>query len=256
MNASNYRRHPAARSIGLVVIGLLAAATHTRAFASKVVIPAGTPVTLELVEPLSSETSHKGDAVQLRLAEDLIVNGKKVLPAGARASGAITVAQPRGRLARQGRLGFEVATLEAKGKSVAIRVSRPEAAPAEGGRGRRFLSRLASPLKRVAHNVVATADLDLVDARATAVARQGNTNVNGLAGRALELVDPLAGVELGTDGRGTGAMKRGVRSLERVGTGYVVSILSGPAGLMRRGASVDVPAGATVHAVTSEDITL
>lgn len=154
MNARNRRRNRTAHSIGLIAMGLLAAANHTRAFASKVVIPAGTPVTLELVEPLSSETSHKGDAVQLRLAEDLIVNGKKVLPAGAPASGAITVAQPRGRLARQGRLGFEVATLEAKGKTVAIRVSRPEVAPAEGSRGRRFLSRLASPLKRVAHNVV------------------------------------------------------------------------------------------------------
>lgn len=255
MNANTHRR--TAHMIGLVAIGFLAAANHARAFSSKVVIPAGTPVTLELVDALSSETNHKGDAFELRLAEDLIVDGRKVLQAGAAAAGEVTVAQPRGRLARQGRLGFELSTLKARGQTVAIRVSRPEAVPENAGRGRRFLSRLASPLKRVAHNVVATADLDLVDNRATAVARQGNTNVNGLAGRALDMVDPLAGVELGADPRGTGAaMKRGVRSLERVGTGYVVSILSGPAGLMRRGASVDVGAGTIVQAVTAEDITM
>ena len=56
------------------------------AFATAVTIPAGTKVPLEFAQSIDSGTAHKGDLVKLRVHQDVIVNGEKVIAAGAPAT--------------------------------------------------------------------------------------------------------------------------------------------------------------------------
>jgi biotin carboxyl carrier protein len=54
------------------------------------VVPAGTQLSAEFVSPLSTKTAKVGDRVEARLAEDLVVDGRRVALAGARLEGSVT----------------------------------------------------------------------------------------------------------------------------------------------------------------------
>src|SRR5437870_3445684 len=49
---------------------------------TKVVLPAGTKLRVVLLEPVSSDGSHRGDSFLASLAEPIIVDGKTFLPKG------------------------------------------------------------------------------------------------------------------------------------------------------------------------------
>ncbi|MGE3601247.1 MAG: hypothetical protein AB7N70_37535 [Dehalococcoidia bacterium] len=53
-------------------------------------LPAGTQLTLALSSDLSTKTAKPGDAVEARLVSDLMVNDRRVLPAGTRATGTVS----------------------------------------------------------------------------------------------------------------------------------------------------------------------
>jgi hypothetical protein len=57
--------------------------------AKTLLIPADTGVIVKLMEPLSSATHKKGDPVKLEVAQDVFVEGKKVIAAGAPVSAVI-----------------------------------------------------------------------------------------------------------------------------------------------------------------------
>lgn len=254
MKATQSIRPIATLSLGLLFTALLAAPRCVEA-ASKVVIPEGTPVTLQLVQTLSSESNHKGDAFELRVAEDVKVDGHTVIHAGARAEGTVTLAQASGRLARQGRLGIELDSLQIKEHAVEIRAVRP-AEGADQPRARRFFPRIAAPLTRVAKNVTSVTRRELVSGNAAELLNAGDGKVGAIANHALGMDDGLTNVELGGTGRAAGLVNRGVRGLERVGTGYVAAILSGPTGLLKKGSIIEMPAGTTIHAVVTSEATL
>ena len=67
-------------------------------------IPSGTPLEIELVEPVSSRTAHSDDMFDIRLAADLVVDGRKVLSAGARGRGQVVDTAPAGIAGRPGKL--------------------------------------------------------------------------------------------------------------------------------------------------------
>jgi hypothetical protein len=54
------------------------------------VVPAGSQLSVEFVSPLSTKTAKVGDRVDARLAEDLVVDGRRVALAGARVEGSVT----------------------------------------------------------------------------------------------------------------------------------------------------------------------
>ena len=62
--------------------------------------------------------------------------------------------------------------------------------------------------------------------------------------------DALEHVELPA-AAGEHLARRGLAGLERVGTNTVNVLFGGPLGIFKRGASIDVPAGTTVHAVVA-----
>ena len=57
-------------------------------------VPSGTPLDLELVDPLSSKLQKRGDTFHIKLSTALELNGKLLLPAGVDGVGEIIDAQP------------------------------------------------------------------------------------------------------------------------------------------------------------------
>lgn len=55
-----------------------------------VVVPAGTKLSAELVTPISSKTNRRGDRVEARVLADVMVDGKRAIPAGTILSGTVT----------------------------------------------------------------------------------------------------------------------------------------------------------------------
>jgi len=55
-------------------------------------IPLITPVEIELLENISSETLHAGQQVTFKLSQDLEANGEKLLPAGTPLTGTVATA--------------------------------------------------------------------------------------------------------------------------------------------------------------------
>ena len=83
-------------------------------------VPAGATFPLVLETALSSETSRSGDVVVARLAEDVRVGERVVVPAGSEVRGRVTAAVPSGRVKTRARLAFNFDTLVLKAGEHAI----------------------------------------------------------------------------------------------------------------------------------------
>ncbi len=68
------------------------------------VLPAGTELPIRLSDTLASDKSRPEEDVAARLAEDVRVHGRVVLPAGSEVVGHVVVAQPSGRVSGRARL--------------------------------------------------------------------------------------------------------------------------------------------------------
>lgn len=91
------------------------------AAASGVQLVADTPIRLETVTPLSSQESVRGTPVTLRVAEDVGVEGRIVIPKGAVAAGQVSVAERKGAFGSAGRLGIELLYVTAGERTVRLR---------------------------------------------------------------------------------------------------------------------------------------
>ena len=81
-----------------------------------------TPIRVKLSKTISSATAHVGDAVELEVAEDVIVDGVTVLPAGSKVSGAIAEAESKKRFGHGGKLAFSITSMTlADGEQVKVR---------------------------------------------------------------------------------------------------------------------------------------
>jgi hypothetical protein len=68
----------------------------------------GTPIHLMLGKTISSANAHVGDVVELKVVEEVVVDGLSVIPKGAMAAGIVTDAEPKKRLGRGGKLGLSI----------------------------------------------------------------------------------------------------------------------------------------------------
>ena len=68
----------------------------------------GTVIHLKLGKTISSATAHVGDIVDLRVTEEVIVDGLSVIPAGSTAIGLVSEAEPKKRMGHGGKLAFSV----------------------------------------------------------------------------------------------------------------------------------------------------
>ena len=98
----------------------VAGPTHTGAAAFALVN--NTPIRLKLNNTISSATAHVGDAVELEVVEDVIVDGVTVLPAGWKVNGAISEAEAKKRFGHGGKLAFSITSMTlADGEHVKVR---------------------------------------------------------------------------------------------------------------------------------------
>jgi hypothetical protein len=81
-----------------------------------------TPIRLKLNKTISSATAHVGDAVELEVVEDVIVDGVIVLSAGWKVNGAIAEAEAKKRFGHGGKLAFTITSMTlADGEQVKVR---------------------------------------------------------------------------------------------------------------------------------------
>ena len=100
-----------------------------------VVIPAGTPITVRTQNSLSSATAQSGDSFSATLAEPIRVDGKEVVPSGARAEGTVAEAHARGKIKGAASLRLELTRITINGTGYPIHTSM--AGFAEKGKGKR-----------------------------------------------------------------------------------------------------------------------
>ena len=81
-----------------------------------ITVPEGAILPLVLVTAISSATSKSGDLVVARLAGDVRVGEKVVVPAGTEVRGRVTAAVPSGRVKTRARLAFDFDTLVLEGE--------------------------------------------------------------------------------------------------------------------------------------------
>jgi hypothetical protein len=85
------------------------------------VIPALTPVRLELLAPLGSKISKSGDSFPIRLAEPLVIDGTRRLPAGVAGMGEVVHAKKAGGSGAPGELVLAARYLEVCGRRLRLR---------------------------------------------------------------------------------------------------------------------------------------
>jgi hypothetical protein len=95
----------------------------------------GTPIRMRLAKTISSATAHVGDVLDLRVMEEVTVDGLSVIPKGASATGMVKEVEPRKRLGHGGRLAFSIDSVRLKdGEKAAVR-SFQESTGASNGAG-------------------------------------------------------------------------------------------------------------------------
>lgn len=85
-----------------------------------ITVPEGATLPLVLETAISSATSRSGDLVVARLAGDVRVGEKVVVPAGTEVRGRVTAAVPSGRVKGLARLAFDFDRLVLEGKEHSI----------------------------------------------------------------------------------------------------------------------------------------
>lgn len=101
------------------------AMTLTGSLLAQTVVPDGTLVKLRLNEALNSGRNRVGQGVSLSVAEDVLIGEKVVIEAGARATGTVTLAEPKKHLGRAGKLDFAPDKVQlADGRMISIRTTQ------------------------------------------------------------------------------------------------------------------------------------
>jgi hypothetical protein len=86
------------------------------------VLEDGTPVKLRLGRSLSSADAHAGDRVDFEAAEEVSINRIVVIPKGSPASGTVTTAHAKRRMARGGKLDVNIDSVQlANGEKATLR---------------------------------------------------------------------------------------------------------------------------------------
>lgn len=117
-----------AATLGLLLCSSVA---QCLAQASQEQLPEGTMVRVRLEQTLSSATAEEGQPVQLTVADNIRLGDTVVIRQGASVVGRVTLAQPKRRMGRTGKLDFSIErVVAADGTSIPLRYTSHKA---EGG---------------------------------------------------------------------------------------------------------------------------
>ncbi len=85
-----------------------------------VTVPEGTDVMVKIDQTLSSDLNNQGDRFRATVAEPIMVDGKTVIPQGARVGGVVVGAHESGHLKGIARLHLALETVEVNGETYNI----------------------------------------------------------------------------------------------------------------------------------------
>src|SRR5260370_34643092 len=85
--------------------------------APPVVVPAGTALSITVDQSVSSKNTDAGVRVAASLAEPIIIDGRGVIPKGARVSGRVTTAKSAGRIKGSGELWLTPPSVPGRGQN-------------------------------------------------------------------------------------------------------------------------------------------
>ncbi len=91
--------------------GLADATGPARPLYREVTIPAGTSLPLSLTSAVGSDTSAVEDVVTAELTRSIAIDGREIVPAGARLSGVVTEADDSGRVKGRAKIAFRFTSL-------------------------------------------------------------------------------------------------------------------------------------------------
>lgn len=86
-------------------------------------LPEGTPITIRLVNPLSSASSHTGNSFDGILEEPIVVDGRTAVPRGVHCAGRVLVAKGAGRSQDPGYLRIALLNLTIDDKQIPLETS-------------------------------------------------------------------------------------------------------------------------------------
>ena len=101
----------------------------------KVTVPAGTDLTVIMIDSVSSKTNNAGDEFLASLAAPLVVGGKTVLDKGTKVRGRVIDAEGSGRVKGLANIRLALTGIVDGAKTIPI-VTKPFVAEAEGTKGR------------------------------------------------------------------------------------------------------------------------
>jgi hypothetical protein len=85
-------------------------------------LPNGTPIQVKLAKAISSATAKVGEVVEFEVSQEVLVDGIRVIPIGARASGTVTEAEPKKRMGHGGKLTLAISFVRlANNEKAAVR---------------------------------------------------------------------------------------------------------------------------------------
>jgi hypothetical protein len=90
---------------------------------ARLVIPAGTPLTVRLQSEVSSASAQSGDTFDAVLDEPVVVKGETMIPRGANVTGRVVAANKGGRLHKPAYLRITLASVHMHGKNVPVESS-------------------------------------------------------------------------------------------------------------------------------------
>src|SRR5207237_4310074 len=89
----------------------------------RVTIPAGTAVTVRLIDPIDSAFNRVGEAFHATLDSPLVQDGEVIIPTGYEVEGHLTEAQSAGRLSGHSQLGLTLDRLIVQDKYYDLRTT-------------------------------------------------------------------------------------------------------------------------------------
>jgi hypothetical protein len=100
-----------------------------------ILLDAGTVISVTMDQSISSRDSNPGDNFDASLSAPVIVDGKLVIPSGAKAKGTVTVAKSAGRFKGSAELGVTLESMTVSGRKYPVHTS--SFTQASKGRGKR-----------------------------------------------------------------------------------------------------------------------
>jgi hypothetical protein len=107
----------------LLLLAIVAGAVTFAGRPDPVTVPELTPIHVTLDQAVTSNESRPGDRFEATVSKPVVVDGKTVIPEGARAEGLVVDAKPSGRLMGRARLALRLESVDVSGRAYGVRTT-------------------------------------------------------------------------------------------------------------------------------------